>query len=134
MYLIDTNIILEFLLGQEKSDECLNLIETFAYNKVPIFISRFGVYTIEIIMMINKKQDSLTKFIDFLMAYNNIRLLSTDENDDKEIIKISDKYKLDFDDALHYFLSTKYNLKLISFDKHFDKTDIIRLEPKNIKL
>ena len=132
MYLIDTNIILEFLLGQDKADECINLIESFSHKKIPIFISRFGLYTIEIIMLINKKQESLAEFLNFLMSYSNIRILSTDANEDKEIIKISDKHKLDFDDALHYYLCTRYNLKLISFDKHFDKTDIVRVEPKDL--
>ena len=74
MYLIDTNVLLEFLLGQEKADECINLIESLVHNKILIFISRFGLYTIEIIMIINKKQSSLIKFIDFLMAYNKIQM------------------------------------------------------------
>lgn len=44
------------------------------------------------------------------------------------------EYKLDFDDALHYYLCTRYNLKIISYDKHFDKTPIKRIEPSDLKL
>ena len=120
------------MLGQDKADECLNLIESLTHQKIPIFLSRFGIYTIEIIMLVNNKQEPLTKFINFLSAYNNIRILSTDLNEDKEIVKISDKYKLDFDDSLHFYISQRYNLKLISFDRHFDKTPVKRLEPKEI--
>jgi predicted nucleic acid-binding protein len=40
---------------------------------------------------------------------------------------------LDFDDAYQYAyqytLAQKYSLELVSFDKDFDKTDIVRIEP-----
>lgn len=134
MYLIDTNIFLEFLQGQSKADECINLIESLVYKEIPVFISRFGLYTIEIIMVRNKKQSSLVKFIEFLTSYNSIKIMSTDLNEDKEILKTAEKQKLDFDDALHYYLCTIYNLRLISYDKHFDKTPIKRLEPRDLKL
>ena len=134
MYLIDTNIILEFLLGQNKADECINLIESLAYKEIPVFISRFGLYSIEIIMIKNKNQAALTKFLDFLVAYGNIKIISTDANDDKEILQAAGKDGLDFDDALHFYLCTIFNLKIISYDEHFDKTTIKRFEPKDVRL
>ncbi len=42
------------------------------------------------------------------------------------------KVGLDFDDGLHYYYAKKIGLKLISFDKDFDKTDIKRLEPRDV--
>nr|WP_243666302.1 PIN domain-containing protein [Vulcanisaeta sp. JCM 16159] len=42
------------------------------------------------------------------------------------------KVGLDFDDGLHYYYAKKMGLKLISFDKDFDKTDIERLEPHDV--
>ncbi len=40
---------------------------------------------------------------------------------------------MDFDDALNYYIVKKYKMEgIVSFDKHFDKTDTKRLEPSEI--
>ena len=47
-------------------------------------------------------------------------------------MKNADKYDLDFDDAYQYTCAVKYNLKIISFDKHFDRTQLKRITPIDI--
>lgn len=47
-----------------------------------------------------------------------------------ELIEYSNKYNFDFDDACQYALAKKYGLKIVSFDKDFDRIDIKRMEPK----
>ena len=43
------------------------------------------------------------------------------------------RFGLDFDDTLNYYIVKKYKLEgIVSFNKHFDKTDIRRLEPSEI--
>ncbi|MFA4701995.1 PIN domain-containing protein [Pyrococcus kukulkanii] len=51
-----------------------------------------------------------------------------------DVIKASKKFNLDFDDAYQYTLAKKYNLKIVSFDSDFDKTDLGRVSPNNIVL
>ena len=82
----------------------------------------------------NKDFDSLEKFLDILIHAKGIKIINTDIQDDKKIISIlkSKKPALDFDDGLHYFICKSLNLKIVSFDRHFDKTDIRRLEPKDV--
>ena len=42
------------------------------------------------------------------------------------------KLKLDFDDSLQYYVAKKLGVKaIVSYDKHFDKTDIQRKEPSD---
>jgi len=45
-----------------------------------------------------------------------------------------EKVKLDFDDAIAYFVMKSLDLKeIVSFDKHFDKiSGIKRLDPKDV--
>ena len=39
---------------------------------------------------------------------------------------------LDFDDSLHYYVAKKLGVEaIISFDKHFDRVDLVRKEPSD---
>ncbi|MCD6469816.1 PIN domain-containing protein [Candidatus Bathyarchaeota archaeon] len=45
---------------------------------------------------------------------------------------LMDKIKLDFYDALQYYLAKKLGAEaIVSYDKHFDATDIRRKEPSD---
>ncbi|MGC9178904.1 MAG: PIN domain-containing protein [Vulcanisaeta sp.] len=47
--------------------------------------------------------------------------------------ELAAKVDLDFDDGLHYYYAKRMGLKIVSFDGDFDRTDIGRLEPKDVK-
>ena len=49
------------------------------------------------------------------------------------VLDIAKRLNLDFDDAINYFICKSLKLGIVSFDKHFDKTDIKRVEPASIK-
>ncbi|MGC9001281.1 PIN domain-containing protein [Caldisericum sp.] len=69
----------------------------------------------------------LRLFLETISKIENLTILNTTKTDDIKIIKIMNEYNLDFDDGLNYYLVKKYNLKgIVSYDKHFDKTDIKR--------
>ena len=43
------------------------------------------------------------------------------------------EFDLDFDDAINYYIVKKYKMKsIVSFDRHFDKTDIESVEPVDV--
>ena len=43
--------------------------------------------------------------------------------------EIAGTYGLDFDDAYQYVVAEKYDLVLVSFDSHFDRTERKRVVP-----
>ena len=131
-YLIDTNIILEWLLKQEKSRQCRLLLGRIKRNQLKAVITAFGLYSIEISLTRRKKFTILNKFLGFLQDLENLTIYQTSLQEEKEIIKIIKKYNLDFDDALHYFTAQNNNWQLVSLDSHFDKTDLKRLEPQDV--
>jgi len=130
MYLIDTNIWLERLLEQRKSDEVALML-----NNVPgyeMLISDFSFHSIGVIMTkLNKKED----FLDFITdIFNNAKVnsISLIPSDMHSLVSAMNKYKFDFDDAYQYICVKKYDLKLVSFDKDFNKTDIKIYKPSDI--
>ena len=129
MFLVDTNIWLEVLLNQEKSLPAYKFLKKM--NASNIFISDFSLYSIGIILLRLGKHDILEKFVnDIKNAGTEVVKLSMDDFSD--LIKHSQKYHLDFDDAYQYTLAKKYDIKIVSFDKDFDKTDIKRMEPQEL--
>ena len=51
MFFIDVNIILEVLLEQERYKECEEFLEKVRGGEIDASISRFSLYSIELIMV-----------------------------------------------------------------------------------
>ncbi|MCD6513742.1 MAG: PIN domain-containing protein [Candidatus Asgardarchaeum sp.] len=133
MYLLDTNILLEVMLSQRRKDEVKKLLTSIMRGELTAYISKFSLYSIEILLAKLGKFDELRKFLIAINKFQGLRVLSTTLLDDILIVNITRSTKLDFDDALQYYLVKKYNLRgIISFDKDFDNLDIKRYEPKDI--
>jgi uncharacterized protein len=129
MYLIDTNIILELCLDQEKSDEVESFLNRISLDK--IFLSEFSLNSIGIIL-VKRKQYDVFSFLLADLKNAGIGLIRLDLNEIENIRNISQKFNLDYDDSYQYVISEKYNLEIISYDKDFDKTDKKRKTPKDI--
>lgn len=129
MYLIDTNIFLEALLEQNRTDEVKRLFRTKPL--ADFYITDFSLHSIGVILFKLKQSRLYYSFIEDLIL-DGIGILSLRNSDLLKLHEISIRYDLDFDDAYQYVSTKKYDLQFISFDKDFDKTDINRKEPIDI--
>jgi predicted nucleic acid-binding protein len=128
-YLLDTNIIIEGLLGGKKGEDVKNL-----FKKVDIFlmaITDLSLHSIGIILFRFKKKDLFFSFIKDTI-YNGMAVLSLEIENFKKLYFFSEKFNIDFEDAYQYAIADKYNLTIISFDKDFDRTERKRLQPVDI--
>ncbi|CAB50089.1 PIN domain-containing protein [Pyrococcus abyssi] len=127
MYLVDTNVFLEIFLNQEKANEAEEFL-----TKTPTeysHISDFSLYSIGIILSRQKKYAVFSDFVEDVLLEGGVTLLRLSPFDLGSVINAAERFNLDFDDAYQYTLARKYNLKIVSFDSDFDKTDIGRLLP-----
>ena len=123
MYLIDTNIFLEILLKQNKNQDC----KVFLSNNIGnLFISDFSLHSIGVILFRQDYNKLYKKFIEDVLPEVNIVTLPKD--DYSEILKIKDKFDLDFDDSYQYCISDIYNYKLVTLDKDFVDLDGIDIK------
>jgi uncharacterized protein len=130
MYLIDTNIWIELLLERSNSDDVILMLNNVTGYEM--LISDFSFHSIGVIMTkLNKKEEFLNFITDIFnnSSINTISLLPSDMN---RLISSMNKYKLDFDDAYQYICVKKYDLKLVTFDKDFNKTDLKIYKPLDI--
>lgn len=126
-YLVDTNIWLERLLDQDKSDIVSKFLDTVPLDQ--IFISDFALHSIGVILSRLKKLDTLDQFVNDLFFNGLIEQISLDPHDFVDIISNIEKYELDFDDAYQLTISQKYEMAIVTFDKDFNIEGIDRMTP-----
>lgn len=130
---LDANIFLEIALEDKNSGQCKELINLILNNKLKAHTSDFIIYTC-LIQLQYKSKEKFKKMKEFLIFINSLNLIIIKPtlNELSKIMNYMEKNNLDFDDGLVVSCMVSNNIKnLISFDKDFDKIDIIkRSEPK----
>ena len=79
----------------------------------------------------NNENEALKGFLSDMME-SKITRIETSTIEESKIVDIVKNTRLDFDDALQYFVCKNNGLAIISFDGHFEMMHIRRLEPKEI--
>lgn len=131
MYLIDTNVFLEILMQQERSENCKKLLEKVAESDMNCLVSSFTVNGVE--GMLIDELEALDKFMTNITSLVNLDVVKTSIEEEKHIIELAKSGNLDFDNALQYSVAKRENAEaIISFDSDFDKTDLERKEPEEI--
>lgn len=132
MYLIDTNVWLELLLEQEKAQEVRNLLEK--HDSSALYITEFTLYSIGIILLKLKKAELFLSFINDTLFEAGISVLRLSPVDLVAIVKIAERFNLDFDDAYQYLVAIQNDLTIVSFDSDFDRTEKGRKLPAEISI
>ena len=118
MYLYDTNIFLEILLGQAASEKAMGALELMSENRRG-WISSFSLHAIEAIVGSKGRFDVLSDFLSFVSEHPYLDRYSTSTEDEAKICGVAPGLKLDFDDSLQYSVAKSKHLTLVTFDKDF---------------
>jgi predicted nucleic acid-binding protein len=129
-YLVDTNVWLERLLDQEKSDVASRFFDLIPTDE--LFVSDFTIHSIGVILSRLKKFEVFAKFINDLFVNGQLEQLSLDAVDLIDVITNIQKYKLDFDDSYQFSIAQKYDLTIVTFDKDFNVKGIKKNTPDEI--
>jgi len=119
--LVDTNIFLEVLLAQKNADEAKTFLrKTKEYE---FYLSDYSFHSIGMLLFRRGLHEIFQLFIRDMLMNAGVTLLSLPVDDMEAVIEAAKRFNLDFDDAYQYAASKKYDLTLVSFDTHFDRTD-----------
>ncbi|MBS7626748.1 type II toxin-antitoxin system VapC family toxin [Candidatus Bathyarchaeota archaeon] len=133
MYLVDTNIFLEVLLSRSKKDECERFLNYLKEGKKLGVITDFSIHSILVIMEGLGRRRELKIFLRGLSAYRGLTVYTTTLADEINAVEISYENNLDLDDAIQYVVALTLEVHgIISFDKHFDRLRIPRIDPSAI--
>ena len=91
--------------------------------------TKFSIHAIEAIL---NDSELILIFLRNLRNSIGLDIYETSMDDEIAASMLMKKLKLDFDDSLQYYVAKKLGVKaIVSYDKHFDKTDIQRKEPSD---
>ena len=130
MFLLDTNIWLERLLGQGQAEVVAELLDTLAPSDM--CMTDFTLHSIGVICNRLKQRDVFVKFVDDVLIDSNVVLVSAPANKMQRVVEIMDRFGLDFDDAYQYVAAELEKATIVSFDKDFDKIEQGRLTPMQV--
>jgi len=130
MYLVDTNIWLERLLDQERSDEVGRFLGQMPSTE--IVMTDFSFHSMCLIMKRLDKLDALSSFVNDVFVSSDVHVIHLEPDDTDQIIRAITRYNLDFDDAYQYAAVEKYDLELVTFDTDFDPTPRGRKTPVQV--
>lgn len=129
-YLIDTNILLEILLSQSRSQEAIDFLNATPPQEV--VVSEFTLYSIGIRLFRQQAHTSYERLIDDLFNNRGFHLARVPLESQNRVVHAAQQFQLDYDDAYQYALAELYNLTIVSFDADFDRTPRGRREPKDL--
>ncbi len=130
MYLVDSNVWLERLLAQEKSEEVGRFLDSVVSDQ--LFITDFAFHSIAVIMDRLKQINALLQFVEDVFIDGSVSVIHLSPEDSRYIAHIMAQYNMDFDDAYQYAAAEKHNLVIVSFDSDFDQTDLGRKCPEEV--
>jgi predicted nucleic acid-binding protein len=129
-YLVDTNIWLERLLNQDKSEVVSEFLKIIPPAR--LFVSDFAIHSIGVILSRLKKTETLKVFLKDLFINGQIEQLSLEPLDLIDVANNINKYNLDFDDSYQYTVAEKFALILVTFDKGFNVAGLKKKTPQEI--
>jgi len=130
VYLVDTNVWLERLLDQERSEEVAHFLSSISSDH--LFITDFAFHSISIILSRFGEVNALRSFVRDAFIEGAVGLIRLLPEDTEFIVQAMGKFKLDYDDAYQYIAAEKYDLVIVSFDTDFDRTIRGRKSPKEV--
>jgi uncharacterized protein len=123
MYLVDTNIILEILLNQTKTEDCRVFLKS-NYNQC--HLSDFSLHSIGVILFRYNKEQVFKNLIADIA--HQFEILTLPHNLYENLADVRTMFKLDFDDAYQFMLAKHYNLTIATMDADFKKiTDEVKV-------
>lgn len=127
MYLVDTNVWLERLLNQARSEEVGRFLARMPSEH--LFITDFTFHSIGVILGRLGRLKVLLRFVEDVFVDGAVGLIHLAPEDMEHLVCVMEQGGLDFDDAYQYVAAEKYDLILVSFDSDFDRVERGRKAP-----
>jgi predicted nucleic acid-binding protein len=128
--LVDTNVFLEILLSDSRSDEAREFLENS--NGHELFVSDFALHSIGLLLLRRSLPEVFVQFLEDTIDAIGVKMVSLTEQELRTVVSNASAFDFDFDDAYQYSVAEKYDFTLISFDTDFDRSKRGRKSPADV--
>ena len=128
--MLDTNIFLEVILGQERADEARTLLSKVEEHE--FFVSDYSLHSVGLLLFRRGKHEIFRRFLKDMILDPGVVVITLSAQEMERLIDVAQRFNLDFDDAYQYAVAERYDLTLVSLDSDFDRTERGRKVPKDL--
>jgi uncharacterized protein len=118
---IDTNIFLEVILEQSKASEARVLLTKTEEHE--FFLTDYSLHSIGLLLFRRQQHNVFQDFLDDMLVRAGMSVVSLAVEDMSALIQTAQQFNLDFDDSYQYVAAKNSDLKIVSFDRDFDRTE-----------
>jgi predicted nucleic acid-binding protein len=130
MYLVDTNVWLERLLDQEKSEEVGQFLDRIPSEHLAI--TDFAFHSIGVVLSRLSPTEALLRFVEDVFIAGDVALIRLQPEDMQHLLETMEGFSVDFDDAYQHAAAEKHDLIIASLDSDFDQTELGKKSPAEI--
>ena len=130
MYLVDTNVWLERIMDQARSEEVGDFLDYIPSER--LFITDFAFHSIGVVLSRLNQVEALLRFVQDAFIDGAVGLIHLKPGDTERLVCVIKQSNLDFDDAYQYVAAEKYDFTLVSPDSDFDRTERGRRTPAEV--
>jgi hypothetical protein len=130
MYLLDTNIWLERLLGQTHSEDVGQLLDTLPTEE--LVMTDFTLHSLGVILNRLGQRVVFVQFVQDVLIDGAVLLIGLSPMAMHWVVAVIEHHGLDFDDAYQYVVAEQEDAVIVSFDTDFDHTERGRRTPAQI--
>lgn len=127
---VDTNIVLEIILNQDKASEARDLLKST--DKYEFFLSDYSLHSIGVLLFRRNLHDVFLQLLLDITDNIGIDWIALPSRAMPTVAETAKRFGLDFDDAYQHVIAKEHALTLVSFDKHFDTTELGRTTPARL--
>src|SRR5512136_1611625 len=111
--LLDSSVLLEFLLNQQRADEVARFFERTP--RAALYVTDFAFHSVALILVSRKRGEALSRFVNDFLGVRGTMLIRLTPDEVVSLATKTGELGLDFDDAYQYVAAEKHDLTLVSF-------------------
>ncbi len=108
MYLVDTNVWLERILDQARSDEVGRFLSRIPSERLAM--SDFALHSIGVVLSRLNKAEALLRLVQDAFIDGAVTIVRLEPDDLARVVSLQAAFSLDFDDAYQYAAAEKQGL------------------------
>ena len=122
-------MFLELLYKRDRWRECRDFLNKVKAGAIKSHVLHFTLHGISAILGDPKL---VSRFLSEIATWRGLTVIDLSIDEEVVASELANGVGLDFDDGLQYYYAKKAGLQIVSFDRDFDKTDVKRVEPKDV--
>ncbi len=103
--LVDTNVFLEILLSDSRSDEAREFLGNS--NGHELFVSDFALHSIGLLLLRRNLSEVFVQFLEDTIDAIGVKMVSLTERELRTVVSNASAFDFDFDDAYQYSVAEK---------------------------